>query len=125
MHLDYSRAMTQCLDEETHYRLLSLIQENPKISQRQLAREMGVSVGKVNYCIKALVDIGHLKLNNFKRSKNKFGYFYVLTPKGLKEKAHITLRFLEIKKMQYDQIQKEIVELQYEISLARPDNDNY
>ena len=73
---------------------------------------MGVSLGKVNYCIKALLDVGHVKLNNFARSKNKLGYAYALTPKGVKEKAQVTLRFLEFKQMQYDEIQKEIVDIQ-------------
>lgn len=117
-------AMTSGLNDETHYKLLSLLQENPDISQRQLAEEMGVSVGKINYCIKALLKVGHVKLNNFARSKNKLGYVYVLTPKGVKEKAQVTLRFLELKQVQYDQIQKEIVDLQREISLSKNANDS-
>ena len=108
--------MSTDLDEETHYRLLSLIQDNPDISQRQLAEEMGVSVGKVNYCIKALVKIGHLKLENFKRSKRKLGYAYLLTPKAIAEKTKITIKFLELKKQQYDVIKQEIASLQKEIS---------
>jgi EPS-associated MarR family transcriptional regulator len=116
--------MTSGLNDETHYKLLSLLQENPDISQRQLAEEMGVSVGKINYCIKALLKVGHVKLNNFARSKNKLGYVYVLTPKGVKEKAQVTLRFLELKQVQYDQIQKEIVDLQREISLSKNANDS-
>lgn len=108
--------MATYLDEETHYRLLNLIQENPKISQRQLAEEMGVSVGKINYCIKALVKAGQIKLNNFKHSKNKFGYVYLLTPKGIRDKTKVTLRFLEIKKRQYESIKKEIDELQKQMA---------
>ena len=66
--------MSKTLDQETHYRILSLLEQHPQLSQRELAKEMGVSVGKVNYCIKALVGVGHLKLNNFVRSDNKLGY---------------------------------------------------
>jgi len=104
--------MTDSIDEETHYHLLKLIQENPHITQRQLAEMMGVSVGKVNYCIKALVDVGHIKLNNFKQSKNKLRYMYVLTPRALKEKAQITMRFLQQKQQQYERLKQEIEELE-------------
>ena len=107
--------MSDHLDEETHYRLLNLIQENPKMSQRQLADAMGVSVGKMNYCVKALVAVGHVKLNNFRRSKDKLGYAYMLTPKGISEKAKVTLRFLEIKKAQYEKIKKEIADIKQHI----------
>ena len=107
--------MTDSIDEETHYHLLKLIQENPDITQRQLAEMMGVSVGKVNYCIKALVAVGHIKLNNFKQSKNKLGYMYVLTPKALKEKAQITMLFLQQKQNQYERLKREIEELKQSI----------
>jgi len=103
--------MADSIDEETHYHLLKLIQENPDITQRQLAEIMGVSVGKVNYCIKALVAVGHVKLNNFKESKNKLGYMYVLTPKALKEKGQITMLFLQQRQEQYEQLKQEIEEL--------------
>ena len=116
--------MNDDLSDETRYKLLSLLEETPDISQRQLANKMGVSLGKANYCIKALIDVGHVKLNNFSRSKNKMGYAYVLTPTGIKEKAQVTLRFLEIKKEQYNQIKKEISDLQHEISLSQTVNDN-
>jgi EPS-associated MarR family transcriptional regulator len=107
--------MNEPLDEETHYKLLSLLEENPDISQRKMAEAMGVSVGKINYCIKALVNVGHIKLKNFAKSANKIGYAYFLTPKGVKEKAAVTLRFLELKQKQYDKIKKEISFLQEEI----------
>jgi EPS-associated MarR family transcriptional regulator len=106
--------MSKTLDQETHYQILSLLEQNPELSQRQLAAEMGVSVGKINYCIRALLDVGHVKLNNFARSKNKIGYAYVLTPKGFKEKAIVTVRFLELKQVQYQQLKKEIAELKKE-----------
>ncbi len=110
--------MSEPLDEETHYRLLNLIQDNPNISQRKLAEEMGVSVGKVNYCIKALMEVGHLKFNNFKRSKNRLGYVYLLTPRGIKEKAKVAVKFLAIKQQQYDEIKKEVDRLRIEIGLT-------
>jgi EPS-associated MarR family transcriptional regulator len=106
--------MNERLDDETQYKLLNTIQAYPNASQRQLAKAMGVSLGKVNYCIKALLDVGHVKLNNFARSKNKLGYVYVLTPKGFKEKASVTLRFLELKQAQYGQLKKEIAALKKE-----------
>lgn len=108
-------AMKYSIDDETRYKLLNLLHKQPDISQRKLADEMGVSLGKVNYCVKALLDVGYVKLNNFTRSKNKLAYAYVLTPKGLKEKATVTLKFLEIKKAQYEQIQKDIAQLQREV----------
>ena len=107
--------MNERLDDETQYKLLNTIQAYPNASQRELAKAMGVSLGKVNYCIKALLDVGHVKLNNFAQSKNKLGYVYVLTPKGVKEKAKVTLRFLELKQVQYDEIQKEIAGLKKEV----------
>jgi EPS-associated MarR family transcriptional regulator len=100
--------MANSIPDEIRYKLLSLIQENPHYSQRELAEKVGVSVGKVNYCIKALVDVGYVKLNNFKSAEKKSGYMYFLTPKGMKEKLSVTLRFLEFKQQQYDEIKKEI-----------------
>jgi EPS-associated MarR family transcriptional regulator len=108
--------MASSISDEIRYKLLILIQENPHYSQRELAEEIGVSVGKVNYCIKALVDVGYVKLNNFKSSEKKSGYMYFLTPKGMREKLAVTIRFLEYKQQQYDLIQKEIKDLQKEIS---------
>lgn len=113
--------MNNNLDAETRYKLLNLLDQNPDMSQRQLAEKMGVSLGKANYCIKALIEVGHVKLANFSRSKNKLGYAYVLTPKGIKEKAKVTLKFLEIKKIQYEKIQQEIIKLKKEVSSMQDD----
>lgn len=104
--------MSKTLDQETHYRILSLLEQHPQLSQRELAKEMGVSVGKVNYCIKALVGVGHLKLNNFVRSDNKLGYAYLLTPKAIKEKAKIAQQFLQMKLEEHERLVKEIEEIQ-------------
>lgn len=103
------------LDDETSYRLLKALDENPDISQRQLAEELGISLGKANYCIKALIDVGHIKFISFVRSKNKSNYAYVLTPAGLKEKVHVTARFLKAKQVQYDDLRKEIAKLEEEV----------
>ena len=110
--------MLKNVDEETHYQLLKHLEDNPNISQRQLANKMGISLGKVNYCLKALIDVGQIKLNNFAGSKNKLGYVYLLTPKGIKEKTQVTKRFLKIKQQQYDMIKKDIDTLQKELSNA-------
>jgi EPS-associated MarR family transcriptional regulator len=103
-HLN-TRTTTQ---EETHYKVMRLLEENPDLTQRQLAKSLGVSVGSVNYCLKALVDKGWVKMKNFSYSKNKFGYIYVLTPNGLAEKAMITQRFLQRKMDEYEQLKAEI-----------------
>lgn len=104
--------MSQALDQETHYRVLNLLEKHPEFSQRELAREMGVSVGKINYCIKALVSVGHLKLNNFMRSNNKMGYAYLLTPKAVREKTKITQQFLQIKLEEHELLVEEIKSIQ-------------
>lgn len=84
------------------------------MSQRQIARELGISLGKANYCLKALIEKGLLKAGNFRNSKNKLAYAYKLTPKGIEEKASVTVRFLKKKINEYEQLQKEIDELRKE-----------
>ena len=75
------------MTEDTHYKVFKLLEANPEISQREMARELGVSLGKANYCIRAMMDKGLVKANNFKNAENKRAYFYVLTPKGIETKA--------------------------------------
>lgn len=111
------------LTDEIRYQLLRFIEENPNVSQRELAHQMGLSVGKINYCVKALIDVGYIKLSNFKKSRNKSGYAYFLTPKGAKEKVAVTIRFLEFKRRQYDLIKKEILNLQKEIQMQEKEKD--
>ncbi len=94
---------------------MRLLEENPDLTQRELARSLGISVGSVNYCLKALVDKGWVKMKNFAYSKNKFGYIYVLTPNGLAEKALITQRFLQRKMDEYEQLKAEIEYLNAEV----------
>jgi len=96
---------------ETHLKILKYIETNPEASQRQLAQELGVSVGKVNYSLRALVDKGFVKAGNFKRNTNKLSYLYLLTPKGLEEKASLTTRFLKRKMSEHEIIIQEIAQL--------------
>ena len=84
------------------------IQKNPQSSQRELASELGFSLGKLNYCLRALKDKGFVKIRNFKKNPNKLNYIYVLTPKGISEKTKITLNFMKIKMREYDELKKEI-----------------
>ena len=94
------------MKEEIHYHVLKHIESNPSITQRELAKELGVSVGKVNYCLKALIDKGWIKANNFKNSNKKLAYFYILTPSGLEQKAKITVNFLKRKINDYEELKK-------------------
>ena len=103
------------LNEESRYKLLKLLHENPDMNQRQIASALGISLGKVNFCLKALVEKGWVKAGNFSKSKNKKAYVYLLTLKGLEEKAKVTFNFLERKKQEYEALKHEIQELQEEV----------
>lgn len=94
--------------EDTAFRVMRLLQANPDLTQRELAHELGVSVGGLNYCLKALIDKGWVKMQNFNQSKNKFGYVYILTPTGIAEKAALTSRFLKRKMSEYEALKAEI-----------------
>jgi EPS-associated MarR family transcriptional regulator len=96
---------------EIDVRALELLQEQPEISQRELARELGISLGKVNYCLRALLAKGLLKAQNFKNSKNKLAYAYVLTPAGITARAELTAEFLQVKVREYERLQQEIERL--------------
>ena len=100
---------------EIHLKVLREIEGNPEITQRELAQQLGVSLGKVNYCLKSLIERGWVKANNFKNSNNKGSYAYLLTPSGLEEKAKITVSFLKQRVRDYEQIKREIVELEREV----------
>ncbi len=97
-----------------HYKLLKLIEANPAIQQREMAKAMGVSLGKANYCLQALVQKGLVKMDNFRRADNKLAYSYLLTPSGIEEKARLTVSFLKSKVAEYDAIRNEIEELRRE-----------
>ena len=103
------------LDDDTRYRLLKRLHANPEISQRQLADDLGVSVGKINFCLRALLDKGLLKVRNFRDSNNKLAYAYYLTPKGAKEKVRATSGFLKRKLAEYEGLEREIEELRREV----------
>lgn len=96
---------------DTHYALMRLIEQQPDLSQRELAQALGVSVGKVNYCLRALIERGWIKANNFRNSQNRAGYLYLLTPEGIKQKAVLTKRFLKRKMAEYEQLKREIQQL--------------
>jgi EPS-associated MarR family transcriptional regulator len=103
------------LDEETRFRLLRLLQANPELSQRQLAETLGMSVGKVNYCLRALLEKGLVKIRNFRDNQNKLAYAYILTPKGAQAKVRATAQFLKRKTREYEEIRQEIEELKREV----------
>tara|TARA_Y100000817_G_C16851936_1_gene542393 strand:+ start:1612 stop:1941 length:330 start_codon:yes stop_codon:yes gene_type:complete len=103
-------------DSELHYKVLKKLEDNPHITQRQLAAALGVSLGKTNYLIRSLLDVGWLKLGNFRRSNNKIGYAYLLTARGITDKAKITQQFLDAKRAEYEQLATEIEALEFEVS---------
>jgi EPS-associated MarR family transcriptional regulator len=103
------------LQEDTYFRVMRILQENPDLTQRELADKLGISVGGLNYCLKALINKGLVKMKNFANSKNKFGYIYVLTPRGMTEKAAITRRFLQRKMEEYAALKAEIEALKSEV----------
>ena len=102
------------LTDETRYKLLRLLEANPQASQRDLAGALGISVGKVNYCLNALIERGWLKARNFKNSKNKRAYMYYLTPRGFEEKARVTMRFFRQRLAEYEALSAEIEALRRE-----------
>lgn len=104
------------LSDEIRLQILRELERDPQLSQRELAASLGVSVGKTNYCLNALVDKGLVKVTNFRRSGNKLAYAYQLTPRGLADKAKVTQRFLKIKLKEYSALQSEIEELRREVS---------
>jgi len=102
------------LDETTHYTLLKTLEKNPGLSQRELAKQLGVSLGKVNYCLNKLIEKGSLKINNFRNSQNKLAYAYLLTPQGIESKARMTVQFLKRKMQEYERLRAEIEALRHE-----------
>ena len=95
-------------NNEDHFEILRKIQNKPNSTQRELANELGFSLGKLNYCIKALQNKGFVKIENFKKNPNKINYFYVLTPKGISTKTRLTINFMKRKIQEYDQLKKEL-----------------
>jgi EPS-associated MarR family transcriptional regulator len=103
------------INDEVRYRLLKYLADHPEASQRDVARELGISLGKVNYCLKALIEKGWIKARNFRNSRKKSAYVYVLTPKGIEEKIDVTRAFLRRKVAEYDTLVKEIETLTAEV----------
>ena len=112
----YSQLFFQHLMNQKDIRLdlLLKLESSPEYTQRELSREMGVSLGKVNYCMKKLTEKGLIKITNFKQNPNKIGYAYLLTPRGIEEKAKLTISFLKRKVIEYEVLKKEINELKLE-----------
>ncbi len=115
--------------ESIHFQILRILEGNPNCTQRELAEQLGVSLGRVNYCLRALIERGSMKVENFKASQNRWGYLYVLTPQGFAERSALTGRFLLRKLQEFEVLRTEIEALQREhpdeaasldISLASP-----
>jgi len=102
-------------NQELEYRALKILEQQPDLTQRQLAEELGISLGKTHYLVKSLIDVGWVKLDNFQKSDNKWGYAYLLTPMGIAEKSAITARFLVRKRREYNALHDEIAQLQEEV----------
>jgi EPS-associated MarR family transcriptional regulator len=102
------------MSDDTHFRLMRLIEAHPEMSQRDVARELGISLGKVNYCLRALMRKGWVKASNFKNSQNKAAYIYLLTPRGIEQKARLTVEYLRIKMHEYERLKLEIEQIRSE-----------
>ena len=96
------------LHPDMHFRVLNALDDNPHLTQRALAKKLNVSLGGVNYCLKALIEVGHLKMANFEKNPNKLNYLYLLTPKGVKKKSILTAEFLKRKMDEYNNLKNEI-----------------
>jgi EPS-associated MarR family transcriptional regulator len=107
------------LTDEMRYRLMRVLLSNPEMSQRDLARELGVSLGRVNYCLQALIRAGLVKARNFSNSRNKTAYMYLVTSRGIRQKTKLTVRFLKAKIQEYEALRAEIAEIQREITTHR------
>lgn len=101
---------------ETHLKVLRHLEDNPDVTQRELAEALGISLGKANYCLKALINKGLIKAKNFKNSANKRAYLYILTPKGIEAKTRISINFLQRKIHEYEALRQEIEQLKTELN---------
>lgn len=104
------------MEDEIHYKLLKVLEENPDVTQRELAARLGISLGKANYCLRALMGRGWVKMDNFRRNPNKMGYVYLLTPKGIEQKTRFAVRFLRHKLHEFDALKAEIERLKVEVA---------
>jgi EPS-associated MarR family transcriptional regulator len=110
------------LDPDLHFRVLHLLEEDPTLTQRELAQKLGISLGGVNYCLKALIEIGHIKAGNFNKNPNKSAYLYLLTPQGISEKANLTASFLKRKMAEYKSLKEEIESIRLRAKKHKPNN---
>ena len=95
-------------DNQDHFNVLRKIKNKPDSTQRELAEELGFSLGKLNYCMKSLKNKGHIKMKNFKKNPNKINYIYILTPRGITQKTKLTINFMKKKMQEYDELKMEI-----------------
>ncbi|HKQ13589.1 MAG TPA: MarR family EPS-associated transcriptional regulator [Steroidobacteraceae bacterium] len=109
---------------DDQYKLMRLLDSNPELSQRDLARHLGISLGKVNYCLQALIRKGWIKASNFTNSQNKAAYMYLLTPRGIEEKASLTVRFLQAKVREYEALRLEIEQIREEAQNQKARKDS-
>ena len=100
--------MNKKKDNQDHFEILRKLQKNPNSTQRELASSLGFSLGKLNYCLKALQDKGFVKIKNFNKNPNKFNYLYLLTPKGISAKTQLTVNFMKKKMKEYDELKREL-----------------
>ena len=107
--------------EETHFRVMQILHENPKASTRDIARALGISNGSAYYCISELLEKGFIKFKNFTKSTSKSHYLYQLTPKGVSSKAALTVKFLERKRKEYFELRQEIERLEFELQISKND----
>ena len=112
--LNICEMLSAMLTDETRYRILKLLEADPHASQRRISDELGISLGRVNYCLNALIRKGLVKANNFRNSENKRAYLYLLTPRGIEERTRVTARFLRVKLDEYEILKRELEELQRE-----------
>ena len=105
--------------QETHFRVMRLLDENPSVSTREIAQKVGISNGAAYYCVTALVEKGFVKLKNFTQSKTKANYIYELTPRGIRVKAALTVSFLERKRHEYNNLKLEIERLEHELGVEK------
>ena len=117
-HFEHRKPMTNRgadFQEDIQFRVLRRLHESPDLSQRTLAKELGISLGSVNYCFQALVGKGWIKVQNFSQSQHKLGYVYLLTPSGISQRSKLTAAFLKRKVAEYETLRREITQLQAEL----------
>ena len=116
---------SKSIDPDIHFRVLHLLEDEPELTQRELAERLGISLGGVNYCLNALINIGHIKVGNFSKNPNKSVYLYLLTPQGVTEKAKLTTSFLKRKMAEYSSLKKEIENVRLKARKTKHNSEDY